>query len=101
MSGFFNHDYICEIHSCFSFFFFFYRIFVHSFSHLCGIPLDESYLSSFIHSTTGGHLGCFWFGSINDVFLYFTVYILVDISIHFFEYVSRVEFLGRRKNAYL
>ncbi|CAI9179684.1 unnamed protein product [Rangifer tarandus platyrhynchus] len=38
---------------------------------------------------------------LNDIALYFTVYILVEISIHFFEYVSRVEFLGHGKNAHL
>ena len=36
-------------------------------------------------------------GLLNDIALYFTVYILVEISIHFFEYVSRVEFLGHGK----
>ena len=34
---------------------------------------------------------------LNNVAMYFIVCILVDISTHFFGYVSGVEFLGHRK----
>lgn len=92
VSGFFAQCYVCEIHPKL-----FYIEWVYSFSHLHGIPLYEFYHNLFILP-----LMDIWavsgMGLLNNVAMYFIVYILADTSTHFFGYVSRVEFLGHGKN---